>query len=52
MSKPPERDELEIYVVGLHLDGGVGGVVHHSRGQSVEAEDRMSNERGLTGISK
>ena len=44
----------------LHLDGGVGGVVHHSRGESVEAEEshhyfdckKMINERGLIVISK
>ena len=44
----------------LHLDGGVGGVVHHSGGESVEAEEshhnlnlqNMSNERGLVGVSK
>ena len=44
----------------LHLDGGVGGVVHHSRGESVEAEEshhnlyckKMSIERGLVGVSK
>ena len=29
--------------VVLHLDGGVGGVVHHSRGESVEAEESHHN---------
>ena len=33
MSKPPAREQLKIIAedeAGLHLDGGVGGVVHHS----------------------
>ena len=36
----------------LHLDGGVGGVVHHSWGESIEAEenqiiDLIGKEEGL-----
>ena len=42
MSKPPAREQLKIIAedeAGLHLDGGVGGVVHHSWGESIEAEE-------------